>query len=259
MGHGSGLGTSSILAAASLAAIYTAAGVSFDKSRLLHEVLYIEQLLSTGGGWQDQVGGIMGGANRGYSPASVPIRMGVEAIPMSKETMAELNRKILLIHTGKTRLARNLLQNVIRNWYAKEETMISCFYQLIENAKRCAIALGQGDLDQIGQSLSLSSSQKNTLTRGCTPFVVSKFMDEIDPLVYGQSMAGAGGGGFYLAIMKEDVDRSVIQHILASVEGTSKFTIHTATVDKTGITLSVDGKCMNIPNNEQPEATRDQF
>ena len=43
-------------------------------------------------------------------------------------------------------------------------------------------------------------------------------MDEIDPLVYGQSMAGAGGGGFYLAIMKEDVDRSVIQHILASVE-----------------------------------------
>ena len=112
---------------------------------IIWQVLYIEQLLSTGGGWQDQVGGIMGGANRGYSPASVPIRVGVEAIPMSKETMAELNRKILLIHTGKTRLARNLLQNVIRNWYAKEETMISCFYQLIENAKRCAIALGQGE------------------------------------------------------------------------------------------------------------------
>ena len=29
------------------------------------KVLYIEQLLTTGGGWQDQVGGIMGGCNLG--------------------------------------------------------------------------------------------------------------------------------------------------------------------------------------------------
>ena len=145
-------------------------GVSIDKSRLIHEVfgfvtclftivnnfyrsfrsdwqvLYIEQILSTGGGWQDQVGGVMGGANRGYSPRDLKVQVGVEKIPLSKETVAELNERILLIYTGKVRLARNLLQNVIRNWYAKDKTIIDCFHNIIEIAKDCAIGLGRGKL-----------------------------------------------------------------------------------------------------------------
>ena len=44
-------------------------GVSFTRSHLIHAVLYVEQLLTTGGGWQDQVGGVYGGFNLGQSPA----------------------------------------------------------------------------------------------------------------------------------------------------------------------------------------------
>ena len=55
--HGSGLGTSSILAGTVCAAIAGALGRSYDSTSLLHLVLALEQMLSTGGGWQDQVGG----------------------------------------------------------------------------------------------------------------------------------------------------------------------------------------------------------
>merc|ERR1719239_1201340 len=58
--QGSGLGTSSILAGAVLAALLGAAGKSIDNSGLIHAVLYLEQLLTTGGGWQDQIGGLFG-------------------------------------------------------------------------------------------------------------------------------------------------------------------------------------------------------
>lgn len=53
--QGSGLGTSSILAGCVVSVLWTVSGQSFSKSSLIHAVLYLEQLLTTGGGWQDQV------------------------------------------------------------------------------------------------------------------------------------------------------------------------------------------------------------
>ena len=40
------------------------------RSELVHGVLVVEQLLTTGGGWQDQVGGLHPGLNLGTSAAS---------------------------------------------------------------------------------------------------------------------------------------------------------------------------------------------
>ena len=53
--QGSGLGTSSILAACLLAAVGAAAtgDVTIDRDALVHAVLRAEQMLTTGGGWQD--------------------------------------------------------------------------------------------------------------------------------------------------------------------------------------------------------------
>merc|ERR1712071_378734 len=196
---------------------------------------------------QDQIGGVMGGINRGYSPADVKVNVGVEKLPLSKEFVTELNERILLIYTGKVRLARNLVQNVIRNWYAREETTVKCFHQLVENANTCANGIRQGDIAQIGRCANVSNSQKNVIARGCTPFTVGKLADQLRPLVHGQCLAGAGGGGFMFAILKEKVDRSVIQSIISSIEGTDKFTIHAGSVEETGITLSVDGEHVKIP------------
>ena len=68
--------------------------------------------------------------------------MFVEPLPLSESTAASLN--FLLVHTGKVRLARNLLQNVIRQWYARDETIVACFRSLVDNAADCRQALLQG-------------------------------------------------------------------------------------------------------------------
>ncbi len=60
-----------------------------------------------------------------------------------------INQRLLLIHTGKVRLARNLLQNVIRMWYARDVETVDCFNRLIENADECKNAILQGILSEI--------------------------------------------------------------------------------------------------------------
>ena len=46
-------GTSSILAATLVACIGRTMGVSYDLDMLVHAVVMVEQMLTTGGGWQD--------------------------------------------------------------------------------------------------------------------------------------------------------------------------------------------------------------
>ncbi len=58
---GSGLGTSSILAATVLGALNDFCGLNWDKQGIGSRTLVLEQLLTTGGGWQDQYGGVLHG------------------------------------------------------------------------------------------------------------------------------------------------------------------------------------------------------
>lgn len=67
-------------------------------------------LYPAGGGWQDQVGGLVPGIKIGRSKAQLPLRVEVEQILVPDGFTQTLNDHLLLVYTGKTRLARNLLQ-----------------------------------------------------------------------------------------------------------------------------------------------------
>ncbi|MCK4748068.1 MAG: bifunctional fucokinase/L-fucose-1-P-guanylyltransferase, partial [Bacteroidales bacterium] len=58
---GSGLGTSSNLAATVLGTLSEFCGLNWDKHDVAYRTLILEQMLTTGGGWQDQYGGIFEG------------------------------------------------------------------------------------------------------------------------------------------------------------------------------------------------------
>ena len=70
----------------------------------------MEQLLTTGGGWQDQVAGLLGGVTTGMSEAKIPLFIDLKQHSVTPAVIEEFNELLILIYTGKTRLARNLLQ-----------------------------------------------------------------------------------------------------------------------------------------------------
>ncbi|XP_059337757.1 L-fucose kinase [Ammospiza nelsoni] len=239
--HGSGLGTSSILAGAVMASLYRAAGKAASTESLIHAVLHLEQRLTTGGGWQDQVGGLIPGIKIGRSKAQLPLRVEVEQISVPDGFTQTLNDHLLLVYTGKTRLARNLLQDVVRNWYARLPSIVQNADALVSNAEECAQALRQGDLMLLGRCLECYWQQKKCMAPGCEPLAVGRMMDALRPHAHGQCLAGAGGGGFLYILTKAPRQKEALQQILANTEGLGNFSIHSIEVDTGGFSVEVVG------------------
>jgi len=70
--------------------------------------------MTTGGGWQDQVGGLMGGFKLTRSAAVIPIRVEPRMLTVPAAAVQSFNQHLVLLYTGSSRLARNLLQTVVR-------------------------------------------------------------------------------------------------------------------------------------------------
>ncbi|XP_068267235.1 L-fucose kinase isoform X3 [Nyctibius grandis] len=194
-----------------------------------------------GGGWQDQVGGLVPGIKIGRSKAQLPLRVEVEKIPVPDGFTHTLNDHLLLVYTGKTRLARNLLQDVVRNWYARLPSAVQNADALVSNAEECAQALRQGNLLLIGECLDRYWQQKKCMAPGCEPLAVRRMMDALRPYVYGQCLAGAGGGGFLYVLTKAPRQKEALHQILAKTEGLGNFSIHSIEVDTGGFSVEVVG------------------
>uniref|UniRef100_A0A8C7FJU6 L-fucose kinase n=1 Tax=Oncorhynchus kisutch TaxID=8019 RepID=A0A8C7FJU6_ONCKI len=229
--HGSGLGTSSILAGAVLAAVYRCTGRTYDTDSLIHAVLHLEQMLTTGGGWQDQVGGLVGGVKVARSKACLPLRVEVERLPLSDDFLLSLQQHLLLVYTGKTRLARNLLQDTVRRWYSRVPSIVENAGQLVDNAEECARACTEGSLPRLGACLERYWGQKKVMAPGCEPAAVRTMMDALRPLALGQTLAGAGGGGFLYLLTRQPQQGEAVRQVLNNTQGLRDFSVHPVELD----------------------------
>ena len=100
---GSGLGNTSILAAACTKAILEFFGIKYSENDLYNDVLAIEQMMSTGGGWQDQVGGVSKGINLVISEKGVKQKIIKKKLNIDEKTVEQLKERFCLILNKKPR------------------------------------------------------------------------------------------------------------------------------------------------------------
>jgi fucokinase len=110
--------------------------------------------------------------------------------------------RLLILYTGKPRLAKNLLQNVIRNWYSQEPDILAAFAANLRLAATCWAAVRAEDLAALAACLDRYWRIKRALAPGAEPELVQRILAALRPLILGASLAGAGGGGFLVAILK---------------------------------------------------------
>lgn len=238
--HGSGMGTSSILAGAVLAALLTAAGKSYDLQGLIHAVLYLEQLLTTGGGWQDQIGGLKGSIHLGLSEAKLPLYVEAIDLRIKPELIKEFNERLLLIYTGKTRLARNLLQDVVRNWYARNPHIVTTEDALVQLAQQCAHAFIDGNFDKVGQCVGQYWEMKKRMAPGCESQTIAQIMNTLKPYMLGMCSAGAGGGGFIYGILRDGKMKNEAIDVLSKQTGLEEAVVYDAAIDDKGLTVTLE-------------------
>nr|CDJ80546.1 GHMP kinase domain containing protein [Haemonchus contortus] len=233
--HGSGLGTSSILAAAIIQALGLASGFQYTEKSICHAVLMVEQQLTTGGGWQDQVGCLYPGIKKGYFNTSDD-SVDVEKIDIAEEFEKEINSRMVLIYTGKTRLAKNLLQEVVRGWFSGGPVR-DVIASLENNVTHFATSLKEGKMPY--NLIDLYYEAKKTLATGCEPEIVTSLISQLkrENLIETAWLAGAGGGGFLYVWLKDGITVDQIRTFI-SRSGTAEMTVHTVTVDNSPITMS---------------------
>lgn len=215
--RGSGLGTSSILAGACVKAIYEFLGIDASEASLYNTVMSLEQIMSTGGGWQDQVGGLARGIKMVSTPAGISQKITCTPLRLSDETLAALNRRFAIIYTGQRRLARNLLREVVGKYIGANADTVEALYEIQQTAVLMRFELEKGNIDGFAELLSKHWSLSQKIDRGCTNTCIDQIFLTIDDLIDGKMICGAGGGGFLQVVMKEGVTLDMLRERLESV------------------------------------------
>jgi galactokinase/mevalonate kinase-like predicted kinase len=252
--HGSGLGTSSILGGCILAAIGKCIGTGNPSSseyiyELIDSVLNVEQYLTTGGGFQDQANGLISGVKVVSSTQkSFPMKIEVEKLTISTTFQMELSENIILVFTGKTRLAKNLLKQVLYRWSKQTSEILETINGLVDGAKKCRDAMKSGDLNETANCLTQYWMLKKVMagpSSGAEPEIVTNVIEALNKrhLIRGSSLCGAGGGGFMVLIAAPGVSMSELQSavhndLCCDRDTVASFTWHSCSVCAEG--LSVD-------------------
>jgi fucokinase len=201
--RGSGLGTSSIMAGAVLASLDRLLGQESSQSQLFDEVLCLEQMLTTGGGWQDQVGGLVGGIKLVSTGPGLPQRIAVDPVALSPAVQEQLGQCLCLVYTGQQRLAKNLLRAVMGRWMARDPEMVWILGEIGRLAVAMRNALAAGDLGQFGTLLAEHWALNKRMDPGCTNPFIDELFERMAPYIHGGKLAGAGGGGFALVLARD--------------------------------------------------------
>ena len=215
--RGSGLGTSSILAGACVKAIYRMLGKELSQEELYNRVLCMEQIMSTGGGWQDQVGGLAPGIKMVTSDAAIVQEIGCSPCSISTETLQELNERFCLIYSGQRRLARNLLRDIVSRYVSGNPDTVEVLYEIQRIAVLMRFELEKGNVDGFAQLLNQHWEFSRRLDSGCTNTCIDMIFSSVEDLIDGKMICGAGGGGFLQVILKKGVTAEQVQKRLREV------------------------------------------
>lgn len=214
---GSGLGTSSILAGACVKGIYEFLGAQLTEGQLYDKVLCMEQIMSTGGGWQDQVGGLAEGVKFITSKPGLKQKLQVEKLDIPTETMQELKERFVLVYTGQRRLARNLLREVVGNYIGNRPESLDALHAMQRVAALMKYELEHGTVDAFAELLNEHWELSKQLDAGSTNTCIDQIFISCDDLIDGRFIAGAGGGGFLQVIMKKGVTKNMLSQRLQAV------------------------------------------
>ena len=207
---GSGLGTSSVLSATVLAAISDFCGLNWDKNEICNRTLVLEQLLTTGGGWQDQYGGVLPGVKLLQTSSGFDQNATVRWLPDTLFTSAETKACHLLYYTGVTRTAKNILAEIVRGMFLNNSRHLNLLNSMKQHALEAFDALQSNDLAYYGKMVRATWEQNKALDAGTSPDVIEHICGMIDDLCYGYKLPGAGGGGFmYMVAKDEDAARKI--------------------------------------------------
>lgn len=200
---GSGLGTSSVLAATVLGALNDFCGLAWDKNEIGYRTLVLEQLLTTGGGWQDQFGGVLQGVKLLQTEPGFGQNPTVRWLPNDLFTQPEYQSCHLLYYTGITRTAKKILAEIVSRMFLNQHDELRLLRAMRNHAMDMYETIQRADFRQMGLLVRHTWQQNQLIDSGTNPPEVEAITRQIDDLCLGYKLGGAGGGGYLYMVAKD--------------------------------------------------------
>ena len=235
---GSGLGTSSILASTVLGALNDFCGLGWDKNEIGRRTMMLEQMLTTGGGWQDQFGGVLGGVKLLQTGRGFDQSPQVRWLPNDLWTQPECRACHLLYYTGITRTAKSILAEIVRRMFLNHGGELSMLREMKTHTMEMYEAIQCNDFQQMGQLVRKTWSQNQALDRGTNPPPVAALTSLVDDLCLGYKLPGAGGGGYLYMIAKDPEAAARIKQILGEHRQNKNARFVEMSLSTTGLQIS---------------------
>jgi galactokinase/mevalonate kinase-like predicted kinase len=235
---GSGLGTSSILSAAILSALSEICGHYWSPQQIFDRVSASEQMLTTGGGWQDQAGGLLPAIKLLTTQPGVRQEINANWLPDHALANAIAQGSALLYYTGVTRLAKDVLKEIVRGMFLNSGPRLATLRQIGENTVGAVEALQTRSYEGLGKAVRRSWMLNQALDSGTNPPSVARIYDLIDDLVIGAKLLGAGGGGYMLLLCKDPEAASRAKQVLLAENRASGARFVDLSISQTGLEVS---------------------
>jgi galactokinase/mevalonate kinase-like predicted kinase len=230
---GSGLGASSILAATLLAALSDLCALGWDTRAVMGRTLAVEQMVTTGGGWQDQAGGALRGLKLLETARGPAQDLTVRWLPEHLFEEGCARGTILLYYTGVTRMAKGILQEIVRGMFLNAGDRLAILKEIGENASFAADVLQRGDWEGLCEAVRRSWDLNRRLDAETDPPAVQAIVEPIRDRLAAYKLLGAGGGGYLLLLAKDEAAGRSIRAELAQAPARP-----TARIVQAGLSMS---------------------
>lgn len=235
---GSGLGTSSILAATVLGALSDFCGLGWERTEICNRTLILEQLLTTGGGWQDQYGGVFPGVKYFESRMGFDQTASVRWLPDTLFESPEYKPCHLLYYTGVTRTAKDILAEIVRGMFLNTSAHINLLDNMRGHAAALFDTIQRNNFEEFGRMIRTTWEQNCLLDSGTNPPIIQELCARIDDLCAGYKLPGAGGGGFLYMVAKDPDAAMRIRQLLNEDPLTPNSRFVEMSISQTGLQVS---------------------
>ena len=198
---GSGLGSSSTLTVAMLAAYAEWLNLPLGEYELAHTAYVIERVeAGLQGGKQDQYAAAFGGFN--FMEFGGSGHVLVNPLRIKDWVVSELEASLLLYFTGKSRTSADIIQEQSRNVRDRNEMALDAMHAIKDEAFRMKECLLRGDFQCLELVLRSSwESKKRMASQITNEKIEALYACALQAGARCAKISGAGGGGFMIFLV----------------------------------------------------------